>query len=409
MEIQYFEWLSLLFRWLHVIAAVAWIGASFYFVWLDNSLETPPQWKSDMGVKGDLWAFHGGGIYEVAKYRLAPGVMPNKLHWFKWESYATWITGSILLFVIYYVKADLYLVADGNWITTPSSGIAASICFLIAGVIVYEFFFRCFAMKNDVVLLCGIIAYIATACYASVNLFSDRAAFLHVGAMIATIMSANVFLGIIPAQKKFVAAINAGQMPSETMMAKAKLRSFHNNYFTLPVVFCMISNHYSFLYGHEYNWLILIGILGLTAYGRHYFNLKNTGVDKPSILVIAGLLLVILALLVSIEKPKSATVQKTIDAGAVATSPNEIVAEESVSVLMTLTQQHCQGCHSKNPTQAGFSVAPAGIVFDDEASLLKSKEVAITSVKSNYMPLGNMSNMTEEERSAFITELQALQ
>jgi len=197
-DVQYYEWLSLFFRWFHVIAAIAWIGASFYFVWLDNSLQSPSMWKQDRGVSGDLWAFHGGGIYEESKYRLAPKEMPTTLHWFKWEAYVTWITGSVLLCIIYYFNADLYLVSDHKWIRSPSLGILASLLFLFTGVMVYEILFKLLYGRKNQVFALTISLYIAVACFISVNLFNDRAAFLHVGAMIASIMAANVFLGIIP-------------------------------------------------------------------------------------------------------------------------------------------------------------------------------------------------------------------
>lgn len=405
MEFQIYEWLSVFFRWFHVIAAIAWIGASFYFVWLDNSLELPPSWKQQKGIKGDLWAFHGGGIYEVAKYKLAPEAMPSTLHWFKWEAYTTWITGTILLCIVYYAKADLYLVSPDSIINSAPLAISASILFIASGVVVYEILFRLFALKQNTILIAGTVAYIAFSCFLATYLFSDRAAFLHVGALIASIMAANVFLGVIPAQKGFIAALNAGEEPEEAPMLRAKMRSFHNNYFTLPVIFCMISNHYAFLYGHPLNWLVLIALLALTAYARHYFNLKHKGQHKPSILIISLILFVVLIAATGISKhamqnQNTASGQRSGDSQS---SQDDVATIDPIEAII---QTHCAACHAQNPTQPGFTAPPAGLIFDSLDSMLAAKDTVAGAINSRYMPLGNITGMTEEERSALLAALE---
>ena len=238
------EWLNLAFRWFHVVAAIAWIGASFYFIWLDLNLRPPPQWKTDQGIKGDLWAIHGGGIYEVAKYHERPAEMPVKLHWFKWEAYSTWLSGTGLLILMYYLQAQNYLVGHNTLIQSPGWAVVASAIFILGGQLIYEVLLRTPLVKRGLLIAVALLVIITAASYIAHQLFSPRAAYLHVGAMIATWMAGNVFWGIMPAQRKFVAAVSNNQAPDTHAMGFAKLRSTHNNYLTLPVIFCMLSNHY---------------------------------------------------------------------------------------------------------------------------------------------------------------------
>lgn len=403
MDFYLYDWLALVFRWFHIIAAIAWIGASFYFVWLDNSLEMPSEKKKESGIKGDLWAFHGGGIYEVAKYKLAPQKMPSKLHWFKWEAYTTWITGSILLCIMYYVKADLYLVSPNSIFPNTSLAIFSSLLFIASGVAVYELLFRFCSMKFNRLMIFGVISYIAFSCYFSTVLFSERAAFLHVGALIASIMAANVFFGIIPTQKEFIKQISLNEEPQEKPMLQAKLRSVHNNYFTLPVIFCMSSNHYSFIYGHPLNWLILICILGLTAYVRHYFNLKHQGQHKPHILIFSVFLLGVLTIGFSASRSQTSKAFNTLeDQPHIENTENT----QENSILLSLAKKHCMSCHHPKPTQVGFSSAPAGLNLHTLESIKLAKDSVREAVQSNYMPLGNITQMTEMERKTFIDALE---
>ena len=390
------EWANMLLRWLHVITAIAWIGASFYFVWLDNSLQTPPQWKQDRGIKGDLWAFHGGGIYEVAKYNLAPEKMPTTLHWFKWEAYSTWISGTLLLCAMYYFKADLYLV--GGWLDEPHWAILGSVIFILFGLLFYELCFRIFSNKQGLILAAMVI-YIVAASWLATKLFSGRAAFLHLGAMMATIMAGNVFLGIMPAQRGFMRAVESSQAPNTLPMLRAKQRSVYNNYFTLPVIFCMISNHYAFLYGHPYNWLVLVSIIALSAYARHFFNLKHRGIIKPIILIQAAGGVLVLAVAMAIFNDTS---------DAQFAENQNVPLKDIENGALEIVATHCTNCHSVSPTQAGFNAAPAGMVFDTLPQILAAKEKVAEVVKTRYMPLGNMTNMSDEERNRLIQMLKQL-
>lgn len=389
MEAYIVDWFSLIVRWLHLITGIAWIGASFHFVWLDNSLQDPPQWKKDKGIKGDLWAIHGGGIYEFNKYNLAPPQWPVSLHWSKWEAYTTWITGSFLIVAVYYLRAQSFLVGPENWISDADTAIVASIGFLTLGVGFYELAVRSPLKHNALLFACILVLYLSLLSWLSVQLFSDRAAYLHVGAVMGTIMAGNVFLGIIPAQKVFVKAVEAGDEPDASLAAFAKLRSTHNNYFTLPVLFCMISNHYPFLYGHAYNWLILIYVMGVMAYARHFFNLRHRGEIRPSILIQAFLLFLILATYLGYER--FSVVAST-----------DIVSEAEV---LKITEQHCTVCHSKTPTFPGFVAAPGGVVMDGISDIVDSRSRMQTAVSTNYMPLGNVTGMTAQERALLLAWL----
>lgn len=391
------EWLSLAFRWLHVVAAIAWIGASFYFIWLDLNLREPPQWKLAKGIKGDLWAIHGGGIYEIAKYQVRPEQMPQKLHWFKWEAYSTWLSGSGLLILMYYFQAQSYLVGYQTWIESPSIAIAASIVFIACAQLVYELLLRTALVKKGLIFAAALLAIIAFASWLAYQLFSTRAAFLHVGAMMATWMAGNVLWGIMPAQRKFIAAVETNQAPDMAAMLFAKLRSTHNNYLTLPVIFCMISNHYAFVYSHPYGWLGLVAIGSLLAWARHFFNLKHLGILRPSILVSSFLGLVVVAVLMtSTDKGNSSSPSTS------GTEPQLLQrqAEQIVSV-------HCSSCHSQQPTQAGFSTAPAGLTINSLEQLQRAKVRALPALRSGYMPLGNFNHMNEQERKLLINWLEA--
>lgn len=394
------EWLNLAFRWFHVVAAIAWIGASFYFIWLDLSLREPPQWKTDKGIKGDLWAIHGGGIYEVAKYQLRPQEMPKKLHWFKWEAYSTWLSGTGLLILMYYLQAQTYLVGHNTLIQSPGWAIVASVLFLVGGQIIYESLLRTPLVKRGLLFAAVLLLVISAASYIAHLLFSSRAAYLHVGAMIATWMAGNVFWGIMPAQRKFIAAVSENESPDTNAMAFAKLRSTHNNYLTLPVIFCMLSNHYSFLYSHAYSWLVLVAIGVCLAWGRHFFNLKHLGVVKPYILISSFAGLVVVAVLMALTSPSGAA-KNMQNEKVIATT----VFDDAVSIeerITQLVQVHCTNCHAAVPTQPGFNAAPAGLIIDSTLHLAAQKVRALPALSSGYMPLGNFHQMTDLERKTLI-------
>ncbi len=271
MEAHLLEWLNLSVRWVHMITGVAWIGASFYFVWLENNLNRV---NPKTGLAGDLWAIHGGGIYHLEKYKLAPPSMPENLHWFKWEAYFTWMSGIALLCVVFYSNPVLYLVAPGSGLTGPE-GVAIGIGSLIAGWFIYDFLCDSALGKKPALLGFILFVLIIGAAYGFSKVFSGRGAYLHVGAIIGTIMVGNVFRIIMPAQRALVAAIAENRTPDPALPAKGLLRSRHNNYFTLPVLFIMISNHFPSTYGSQYNWLILAGIAVLAVLVRHYFNTRH--------------------------------------------------------------------------------------------------------------------------------------
>jgi uncharacterized membrane protein len=291
-------WGNLAFRWLHVIAAMAWIGASFYFIALDNHLQPPrdPQ-DARRGVGGEAWEVHGGGFYRVEKFRVAPERLPEPLHWFKWEAYTTWLSGFALFVVVYYAHANAFLVDRTVADLTAAEAIAISIAGLAIAWIVYDFLCRVFA-DDEFVLALLVFGGIVAASWGAWNLFAPRAAYLQVGAMIGTIMVGNVFFVIIPAHWKLVRAKEAGQEPDPKWNRDGKTRSVHNNYLTLPVVFAMLSNHFPFTYGHANGWLVLVALMAIGALTRHYFNLRHRGMNVWPILGVAGAGLVAVALLI---------------------------------------------------------------------------------------------------------------
>jgi uncharacterized membrane protein len=389
MEAYFLEWLNMFFRWFHVIAGVAWIGASFYFVWLDNSLENPPQWKKDKGIGGDLWAIHGGGFYEVAKYKLGPEKMPENLHWFKWEAYTTWLTGMVMLWIVYYIGAESFLIDSSRMDFSQGEAIAAGMGFIAAGVAVYEAMVRSPLRHNGKVFGLILFVFLIFMSWFAFQIFSARGAYIHVGAILGTIMVGNVFFGIMPAQRALVDAVQRGESPDPKYGAFAKLRSTHNNYFTLPVIFIMISNHYPMTYGHEFGWLVLVAIGFISAYARHFFNLKNQGVSKPSILVISAIMLAALA---------------------AAMVPAKIEAEKGEAVLndaqaITIIEQRCVSCHAVSPSNEGFASAPAGIVLETATQAFTVKDKMIPALQTGYMPLGNLTGMTDKERQQLLVWL----
>lgn len=389
------DWFSVIVRWLHLITGIAWVGASLHFIWLDNSLEEPAESGKANGVKGELWSIHGGGIYNFSKYSLAPPTWPRVLHWSKWEAYTTWITGMLLMVAVYYLQSTTYLVGPGKWLQDANTVIVGSLGFLASGVVVYEFLIRSPLRYQQGVLIALLVIFVVLQCWLSTRLFSDRAAFLHVGALLGTIMAGNVFLGIIPTQKKFVAAVQAGLEPDTAAAAVAKQRSTHNNYFTLPVLFCMISNHYPFLYGHSQNWLVLAFIIGIVAYARHFFNLRHRGIVDYRIL--GGSFAAFLGLAIWLGYDRLPLRDK---AEALENMVIDVDAAEA------LVATHCQVCHSTKPTQPGFVAPPAGVLMDHPDVYLGSAQQMLTAMRTGYMPLGNVTGMRQTERELVISWLE---
>jgi len=380
------EWLNLIIRFAHLITGIAWIGASFYFVWLDNHLETPPQEKMDKGIGGDLWAIHGGGFYEVAKYKLAPPKIPTTLHWFKWEAYTTWLTGFLLLSLMFYVGAESYLIDRRVADLTQLQAIVLGIGSIVVGVGIYEFLVRT-KLRNHGIILGLILIAVATALsYGLTQIFSARGAYMHMGAIIGTIMAGNVAFGIMPSQRALVKAVEEGRSPDPSYGLNAKVRSTHNTYTTLPIIFIMISNHYPMTYNHSANWLVLIAIILITASVRQYFVLRHFGKQKPLVLVGSVVATIALAFLIS---PKSVEL-------------NEAQKQLTVSdkQAMQIIEQRCSACHSKNNTDDMFKTAQAGIVFNDINSIKQwAPRIKARVIDAQDMPFMNKTNMTKEERT----------
>ena len=379
------QWLNLALRWAHVITGVAWIGTSFYFNWLNSRLAPPPPERREPGVAGELWSVHGGGFYRVVKYTVAPGELPRTLHWFKWEAYATWLTGFALLVLVYYLGAASFLVDPRGARLSPGEGVAVGVATLIVSWLVYDALCRSPLGVRPSALGATLFVLATALAWGLDQLLSPRAAYLHVGAAIGTIMAANVLMVIIPAQREMVAALTAGRPPDPARGQQGALRSLHNNYLTLPVLFIMVSSHYPATYGHKLNWAILAGLSVIGVATRHWFNLRNEGQRNVWILPAAALALVALAL---VTAPRSGPALATVGGGV------------SFANVRLIVARRCAGCHSSAPTTPGIPAAPLGVRLDtpDEIRANASRILAVA-VEAQTMPLGNLTGMTPEERA----------
>ena len=384
MEFDITPWINLAIRWLHFITGIAWIGSSFYFVWLDNHLEEPKEKKK--GMSGELWSVHGGGFYHKQKYAVAPEQMPENLHWFKWEAYFTWMSGFALLAIIYYLGADLFLIDRAKMDLTQIQAIGISLAFLIGGWGFYDTLCRSPIGSNNKTT--GIIWFLSlvAAAYGLTHIFSDRAAFIHIGAIVGTAMAANVFMVIIPNQKKIVASLTAGEEPDPKLGQIGKQRSLHNNYMTLPVLFLMVSNHYPMTFSNPYNWVVIAGLGLVGVMVRHFFNLRHKGKSSPA-LVVASIALFIAVMVFATEAEK----RSRVDVGDAAVEFRQV---------QLIVSKHCVMCHMKAPSHEFFEEAPGGILLD-RPELIKQYAPSIFEqvVTSDIMPLGNETAMTEEERA----------
>ncbi|EEX93553.1 hypothetical protein VIOR3934_13382 [Vibrio orientalis CIP 102891 = ATCC 33934] len=407
------EWLNLAIRWAHMIVGIAWIGASFYFVWLENNLNRV---NPKTGLSGDLWAIHGGGIYHLEKYKLAPPEMPEHLHWFKWEAYFTWITGVLLLGVVYYLNAEIYLIAPGSGME-PSTAIAIGIGALVAGWFIYDLLCESPLGKTPMLLGAVLFVLLVGATYGLSQVFSGRGAYIHVGAIIGTIMVGNVFRVIMPAQRNLVSAIEEGREPDPALPAKGLLRSRHNNYLTLPVLFIMISNHFPSTYGSEYNWAILAGLAIFSILVRHYFNTRHGSQKFAWTVPVAALGMITLAFVtspyanrpaapvakapVAVATPAETATEAASTDNAQAASASEQPAESGVNfaIINQVIQERCSVCHSATPTHAAFAAAPAGVILDTPQEIQANSPRIAQTVTTKYMPLGNMTQMTDDERA----------
>jgi uncharacterized membrane protein len=380
------EWLNLILRFVHVITGVAWIGASFYFVWLDNHLQTPPKWKQDKGIKGDLWSIHGGGFYEVAKYQNGPEKIPEILHWFKWEAYSTWLSGFLLLCVMYYLGAESYLIDRSVADLSQAQAIGVGLLSIFGGWLIYELLCRSKLGKYAIVLAVLLLVLTSALAYGLSQLISARGMYIHIGALIGTIMAGNVFTVIMPSQRALVAAVTEGTTPDPAWGAKAKLRSTHNTFIVLPLLFIMISSHYPMTYNHQHGWLVLVCLFIITAAARWYFVLRHT--NRQNILIPIGVVIATLLLIYAMADKNQA---EPIDISGTA-----LVGQAEVE---TIINTHCVGCHSSKPTDAIFTVAPAGVMLNDYASMLRwMPAIKARVVDSHNMPLMNKTNMTQQER-----------
>ncbi|RZV37475.1 MAG: hypothetical protein EX272_05365 [Chromatiales bacterium] len=393
MEAYLLDWLNLLVRWLHVIAGVAWIGASFYFIWLDNHLEAPRDPADDAkGVGGEVWSVHGGGFYHAQKYKLAPPQLPERLHWFKWEAYTTWLSGMFLTALLYWYGAEVYLIDRSVADFSAPEAVAIAIAFIVGGWIVYDLLCKSPLARDTRVF--GVILLLLTSALAwgLCELFSGRGAYLHFGAVLGTIMVANVFFVIIPGQKRMVAAAERGEAPDPIHGERGKQRSVHNTYFTLPVLFVMTSNHFAMAFGHEYNWIILIAISLAGALIRIYFVARHKG--KASLLPVVLAVAILVAVAVAIA-PRPQT------SGA---------GEVSFSQVRNVMNARCTSCHSDAPVHPAFPVAPLGIVFDTQQQIVNEAErIYQQTVVTRVMPIGNLTAMTDDEREIIATWYHGLQ
>ncbi len=376
MESYLLDWLSLLLRWAHLVVGIAWIGASFYFIWLDNHLEP----SNDDKVAGELWAIHGGGFYHAEKFKGAPPRMPARLHWFKWEAYWTWITGFFLLALVYYAGAELYLVDPSVMPMSKGAAIAIGIGSLIISLVLYEALCRSPLGKSDVALGGVMFVLLAAAAWGLTQVFSGRGAFIHYGAILGTLMVGNVAHVIIPGQRRMVEALAAGRAPDPKDGAAGKQRSVHNTYFTLPVLFTMISSHYAFTFGGRWNWLVLVALTLAGGLIRVWFVLRHKGKAAPWPLAAGLALLVVLGVFLSPRLETSTPVK----------------FEEVQSIIAA----RCANCHAAKPMQPGLNEAPKGVMLDTpERIRALAAQIHSQTVVGRAMPPGNLTQMTEEERA----------
>jgi uncharacterized membrane protein len=376
------DWIELLLRWTHVVAGIAWIGSSFYFIALDASLK-----KRDglgAGVGGEAWQVHGGGFYRMQKYLVAPSFLPKELAWFKWEAYATWIFGFALLVVVYYSQPQLYLIDPAVCeLSTGNAVLIALVSFPLAWLVYDGLCRSALGRKQGALAIAGLVLLLAVI-WILTHLFGGRGAYMQIGALVGTIMVANVFFFIIPNQKKIIAALIAGGTPDPRLGAQGKQRSLHNNYLTLPVVFLMISNHYPSISSGPMNWVVISGVFVVGFLVRHFFNLKHSGRMEWWLFPAAGL---VTAVLIVITLPHKQ--------GVAADAPVEFPQ------VQRIVQVRCQVCHSATPRYPGIGEAPKGVKFDTPAEIAaRASQIYTQAVASKAMPLSNLTGITDEERRA---------
>ena len=382
MDVFLGEWANLLIRWAHLIVGIGWIGTSFYFMALDYSLNL--QERKSPGVYGTAWQVHGGGFYHVEKFAVAPPKLPDHLHWFVWEAYLTWVTGFGLMIVQYYLHARAFLIDPAVMPLEPWQAVAISVVSIAAGWAIYDGLCRTKVGENATVLAIAVFVLIVGAAALYTRVFSGRGAFVHVGALTGTIMAANVFMVIIPGQKKMIAQMLAGKEPEARFGIVGKQRSTHNNYLTLPVLVMMVSGHYPFLYSHPQSWLVVALILICGALFRHYLNRIEAGDDwgRYGWALPVGAFALICAIWLTAPSAPAATGAVVSDAQA-----------------LEIAQKHCVMCHAKHPTHESFKEPPKNVALETVGQLRQYAPLILTqTVQNRAMPLGNQTAMTEQER-----------
>ena len=379
------QWLSLVVRWFHFTAGIAWIGASFYFVWLDDNLNRAlPDALKRRGMEGELWSVHGGGFYHNEKYRTGPvgEPLPRDLHWFYWEAYSTWLSGIAMLAIVYWAGASTFLIDKDVLALTVPQAIAISIGSLVAGWFVYDALCRIFE-KNPIALWTAIGLFLLFADWALFHVFGSRAAFIHVGSIIGTVMVWNVFFVIIPGQRRMLAQIRAGETPDPHPGLLGKQRSVHNTYFTLPVLFIMISNHYPMTYSGPYGWLVLAGLSIAGVLVRRFYVLTHFKRFIIALPIAAVAIVIAIALLIAPHPSTSV-------AGSAAT----------FTEIAPIVTERCAVCHAAHPTYAGITAAPAGVLLDSPAHIVaNASQIRAQAVTTHAMPLGNVTHITQTERA----------
>lgn len=381
LESHVLEWLNLIVRWTHVVFGIAWIGASFYFIFLENSLNRTESLRDELA--GNLWAIHGGGFYYVEKYKSAPPVLPKHLHWFKYEAYFTWLSGVLLLTLVYFMNAKAVMIDASVRDISSDTAILIGIATMIFGWVVYDAMCKSpLLQKKKLFGVIGFLIVVFISFFLS-KFLSGRAAFILVGALLGTIMAGNVFFCIIPSQKALVAAAKANKPVNPALGKIAGLRSLHNNYITLPVIFIMISNHFPTTFGNNFNWLILTGLIIASVAVRHFINLYEKGMYAKWIIPFATVAMLSLVIVTAPKQKKSAK-----DMPAV-----------SFTEVQPVFQKRCTNCHSSKPTDDVNTVAPNGIMFDMPEEIKKHADrILVRAVQTKTMPQGNKTGITEQER-----------
>lgn len=370
------EWLNLAVRWIHVIVGITWIGTSFYFNWLNNHIRPPG--VPEEGVAGELWSVHGGGFYRVVKYEVAPGGLPPRLHWFKWEAYSTWLSGFALLVIVYYLGPLGIAVDPGRWQLSRWGLMLFGTATLLVGWFVYDALCRSALVHYPGWFAAYGFALLTLAAWGYSEALAPRAAYIHTGALIGTLMAGNVFRVIIPSQRKMVAAMERGEAPDPEPGRDAARRSLHNNYLTLPVVFIMVSNHFPVTFANRWNWALLASLALTGAVVRHWFNLRGQSRRNVWILPVATFAIVALAVI---------------------TQPTRLTGDDVPDDIWAIVQARCVPCHIQDPTMPGYAGPPKDVVFSSPDDLARRTALVATVVASGFMPFDNLTLMTDAERS----------